>query len=152
MSAPIILGIDPGKSGAFAWVQAGRLLAVEDMPDLTGAALGALILDLVLDHSTDAAVVESQVGRPSQSSSAMFTFARDYGVILGVLGAHAVPVELVTPASWKKALRLSKDKTASRQRACELWPDRSDLFARVKDDGRAEAALIALHHENKSRD
>lgn len=150
MSAPIILGVDPGKSGALAWVQDGRLLRVVDMPDLTGAALGALVMDLLLERRPTVAVVESQVGRPGQSSSAMFTFARDYGVILGVLGAHAVPVELVTPASWKRAMRLSKDKSASRQRACELWPDHADLFARVKDDGRAEAALIALHHRNKT--
>jgi hypothetical protein len=49
----------------------------------------------------------------------------------------------VSPAKWKKALGLSADKGASRRRAIELWPERAQWFARVKDDGRAEAALIA---------
>ena len=146
MSAPLILGVDPGKTGALAWHAGDRGLVVHDMPDLTGAALGACLADLILEDDRPVeAWVESQVGRPGQSSSAMFTFATNYGVILGTLGALNVPVRLVTPAAWKRAARLSKDKTASRQRAVELWPHCSHLFARVKDDGRAEAALIARH-------
>jgi crossover junction endodeoxyribonuclease RuvC len=35
------------------------------------------------------------------------------------------------------------DKTASRRLACQKWPAFSHLWARVKDDGRAEAALLA---------
>lgn len=146
VTAPVVLGIDPGKTGALAWVRGEDLLLVDDMPDLTGAALGARLADLLIGTDVHVAVVESQVGRPGQSSSAGFKFGTNYGVILGTLGALGIRVTHVTPAAWKRALRLSKDKTASRQRAVELWPDRADLFARVKDDGRAEAALIAHHH------
>jgi crossover junction endodeoxyribonuclease RuvC len=39
---------------------------------------------------------------------------------------------------------LSADKNASRQRAIETWPEHVRTFARVRDDGRAEAALLAL--------
>jgi hypothetical protein len=42
-----------------------------------------------------------------------------------------------------KATRAQR-KTASRERAQLLLPNYADLFARVKDDGRAEAALLAL--------
>jgi hypothetical protein len=38
---------------------------------------------------------------------------------------------------------LHSDKGESRALAMRLWPDHGDRFARVKDDGRAEAALIA---------
>jgi len=34
--------------------------------------------------------------------------------------------------------------------AIRLWPDNIDDFARKKDDGRAEAALIALWKEEYS--
>jgi hypothetical protein len=45
---------------------------------------------------------------------------------------------------WKKANGLvKKPKSASRGLAMELWPDAAPLFKRVKDDGRAEACLIA---------
>lgn len=50
---------------------------------------------------------------------------------------------LPTPKrTLRRALGLSPDKGASRRRAIELWPAQSAMFARVKDDGRAEAALI----------
>jgi hypothetical protein len=38
--------------------------------------------------------------------------------------------------------RASKD--AARSEAIRRWPNHAGLFARVKDDGRAEAALIAV--------
>lgn len=141
-----ILGIDPGRTGALAWFASEPdhdRLDIIDMPDLTGAALGARLGDLILADRPTVAWVERVNYMPGQRG--VWTFAEGYGVILGTLGALGVPVRHVTPAVWKKAARLGKDKTAARQLACELWPDQSDLFARVKDDGRAEAALIALH-------
>ena len=35
-------------------------------------------------------------------------------------------------------------KDAARAEAIRRWPNNAALFARVKDDGRAEAALIAV--------
>ena len=88
---------------------------------------------------------------PKQGVASTWTFAEGYGVVLGVLGALQVPVRLVTPRTWKEAAGLGKDKNASRQRAVELWPHCSLLFARVKDDGRAEAALIARQDRKSTR-
>ena len=142
----MILGIDPGKTGALAWVHDDGLLPhIVDMPDVTGAALAAVLADMIHDNRPDVAWVEQVHAMPRQGVSSTWKFAEGYGVILGALGALGVPVRLVTPAAWKKAARLPKDKTAARQRAIELWPDLSERFARVKDDGRAEAALIALY-------
>jgi hypothetical protein len=49
---------------------------------------------------------------------------------------------------WKRAVGIppGKDgaKDAARSEAIRRWPQKADLFARVKDDGRAEAALIAV--------
>ena len=82
---------------------------------------------------------------PRQGVSSTFKYGVGYGTILGVCGALRLPVRHVTPAVWKRAAGLSKDKGASRRRACELWPAHSASFGRVRDDGRAEAALIARH-------
>ena len=57
---------------------------------------------------------------------------------------------LVTPQLWKKAMRLVADKDAARQRAVQLFPERAEWFRRVKDDGRAEAAMIALYGWQRS--
>jgi crossover junction endodeoxyribonuclease RuvC len=144
----LILGIDPGKTGALALLHGTDLFDLEDMPDVTGAALGAAVADLIADlapNEITAAWVEKVHAMPKQGVKSVWTFAEGYGAILGALGALRVPVRHVTPNEWKKAARLPKDKAAARQRACELWPAESSRFARVKDDGRAEAALIALH-------
>lgn len=37
-----------------------------------------------------------------------------------------------------------KSKDAARSEAIRRWPDHAALFARVKDDGRAESALIGI--------
>lgn len=144
MNTPIILGVDPGKTGALAGLDAatGQLIWVEDMPDpLTGAG----IADILANEIVVAAWVELQSSRPAQSSSSGHKAGINYGILLGALGALRVGYEVVTPASWKKAAGLSKDKNESRARATQLWPESSALFARVKDDGRAESALVARH-------
>ena len=147
----LILGVDPGKTGALALLDAdypGRLLVVEDMPAATGAPLGRLVADLLADVRPDevvAAWVEDVHAMPKQGVRSVWTFAEGHGAVLGALGAMAIPVHLVAPSAWKKAAGLGRDKGASRQRAMELWPSMATSFARVKDDGRAEAALIALH-------
>jgi hypothetical protein len=60
-----------------------------------------------------------------------------------------VPTFEVDPSAWKKTMRLSTDKNASRALASQYFPDCADQWARVKDDGRAEAALIALYGKGK---
>jgi crossover junction endodeoxyribonuclease RuvC len=42
-------------------------------------------------------------------------------------------------------MHLSADKGESRRRATQLFPDYADQWTRVKDDGRAEAALLAFY-------
>lgn len=143
----LTLGFDPGATGAIACLgEHGDLLWIEDMPYADGHVLAPVLADLVLKNSgRRRAVVERAQSMPGQGAGAMFKYGVGYGVILGVLGALGIPYETIRPHTWKGAAGLSKDKGASRRRACELWPDRSDLFARAKDDGRAEAALIARH-------
>jgi len=52
---------------------------------------------------------------------------------------------LVAPATWKRALGgIPAEKDAARARASQLMPSASGYWARKKDDGRAEAALIAF--------
>jgi crossover junction endodeoxyribonuclease RuvC len=50
---------------------------------------------------------------------------------------------------WKKALKIkgtgAEGKNASRVAASQLFPEHAELFSRVKDDGVAEAALIAWY-------
>jgi len=51
--------------------------------------------------------------------------------------------QLVPPAKWKRDMQLNASKDGSRAKAIQLWPAQAGEFKRVKDDGRAEACLIA---------
>lgn len=152
----IIIGIDPGKSGALAALSTnGHLIEVFDMPVVGTTISGALLNEWVHEWVNPpigpsvVAVIEDVHAMPKQGVSTTFAFGRALGLVEGVIQGNGIPLHYVSPARWKRDLRLGRDKGVSRQRAVELWPDKAGLFARVKDDGRAEAALIAywwLHH------
>lgn len=149
MSDSPIIGIDPGAKGAIAYVLPdGRLQRVVDMPAVeinkkTRIAPQALALMLAANRPAHAFL--EQVGAmPGQGVSSMFAFGHCFGAIEGVLAALAIPYTLVTPQVWKKAMQVTSDKGSSRRRAMQLAPGQASDFQRVKDDGRAEAFLIAV--------
>ena len=154
-----IIGIDPGAAGAVAILENGRLTQVFDMPVVEMTVGGKakrrvapelLATELRLYNLADTVAVVEQVGAmPGQGVTSMFAFGQAYGLVLGVLAGLWIPTTTVTPASWKKALKLNTGKDGARAKAAQLWPAQADQFKRVKDDGRAEAALLAhwrLHH------
>ena len=145
----MILGIDPGASGALAVLE-GDSIDVYDTPHHSGivspTAIGAwLRYHPVLISDNTVCWIEDVHSMPRQGVASAFKFGRAFGTVIGVVGGAGIPINYVTPGKWKRALGLSSDKTACRRRAQELWPQQAHLFARVKDDGRAEAALIALY-------
>jgi hypothetical protein len=79
-----------------------------------------------------------------QGVSSVFKFGKNYGIVIGVATGLSHPLVKITPFDWKRSNGLiGKDKDASRQLAMELWPRHAESFKRKRDDGRAEAALIA---------
>jgi crossover junction endodeoxyribonuclease RuvC len=148
-----VIGIDPGISGAIAvfdWATQS-LVEVVDMPTLevdSGKTkkrhISAVSLANYLTLFSNAHVVIEKVGAmPGQGVSSMFNFGRSAGIIEGVVAAMQFPSTYVTPAIWTKAVGRAAGKDASRMRAMELFPAQAGCFKRAKDDGRADAALIA---------
>jgi crossover junction endodeoxyribonuclease RuvC len=134
-----LLELDPGSSGAIAFLNDdGQLLDVLDMPVVAiggknRVAAQALALLVAANRPTHA-YVEQVAARPGQGVSSMFAFGQSVGVIDGVLAALGVPVTYVTPQSWKRAMQVTADKGSSRRRAMQLFPSRTALFTRVRDD------------------
>ena len=156
----MIVGIDPGSKGAIAFLtDAGALLSVHDMPalqiDVAGKRRTRLaVADLALlfaERECTAAYVEKVGAMPGQGVSSCFSFGYAAGVVEGVLAMRGVPLTFITPQVWKKAMQVRSDKDGCRQRAMQLFPSHAGAFSRVKDDGRAEAALIAFHGWQRSR-
>lgn len=147
-----VVGIDPGLSGAVAVFDlTNKLLAVHDMPTMMVRSGRSdkrqlsepLLADILRQVKPDHAYLEFVSAMPGQGVTSMFNFGVGYGAIRGVLAALEIPVSTVTPGKWQRDLGLAKGKDANRARAAQLFPDSSSMFVRVKDDGRADAALIA---------
>lgn len=147
-----VVGIDPGNTGAIALIEDGKLLWVHDMPTmavLSGRTkknrIAPATVAYLLSNATDVdkAYVEEVHAMPKQGVSSSFAFGQGYGIVLGVLAALKFPTEKIRPPVWRKISGVRGDKSAARHRASELFPEAASQFARAKDDGRAEAALIA---------
>lgn len=142
-----VCGIDPGLSGAIAFYFSDALfrVAVEDMPVAGKMVSAPLLTDMIRKYGPAIAIIESVGSRPGQGVASTFKFGTAYGVVQGVVGALQIPVEFVAPQRWKKHFRLTGDKEQARTKAQQLFPACASSFQRVKDHGRAEAALIARY-------
>lgn len=152
MAEALILGIDIGVEGAIALLhRGGKLISVHDMPILKDGPRGRsainapLLYGIIANSLAGSAFVESVNARPGEGAVGAFAFGRARGVVEGILAATGLPCTFLTPPAWKRAVGLTlASKDASRAEAIRRWPDRAEWFARVRDDGRAEAALIAV--------
>jgi len=150
----MIIAIDPGINGAIAfyWPDSG-FVQCPDMPTV-GEGRGRFVDPGWLAHMVRAgqkgqvegsqAVVEKVRSRPGQGVASTFKFGHAYGTALGVLAGCGIPAREVAPGEWKKHFGLTQDKKASLELARIYFPLQQDLFKRVKDADRAEAALMAL--------
>lgn len=90
------------------------------------------------------ATIEEPGSMPHDGSVQAFSFGFSCGVVQAIVAAAGIPMNLVRPAAWKGAMGLTGGKDASRARASQILPEWAHLWARKKDDGRAEAVLLAL--------
>lgn len=151
------LGIDPGLSGALAFFDpVSNDLQVMDMPThtITVNAKKKRRLDLnsldvifssMLAVKTTIAVIENVNAMPKQGVTSSFNFGFTAGALNAFLAAKRIPFVSVAPATWKKIMRVTSDKDATRREASRLMPMHADKWRQVKDDGRAEAALLAYY-------
>lgn len=155
MTLQLIVGVDPGQTGAVALLADGQPAGFADMPTVSrkaggemvdGARLARSIRELLAPHvgASRYAVIERVSAMPQQGVSSVFRFGQADGVARGVIGALRLPLIDVPPLVWKRHLGLdSKDKDAARQLAVKLFPTVAAELARKKDIGRADALLVA---------
>lgn len=150
-----IIGVDIGARGALALLSpSGELLEVAEMPILRDGPANRpnvnapLLASIVRRWQASQGFVEYVGARPKEAPTGAFAFGRSKGAIEGVCAAAGLPVNFLTPPTWKRLIGIppGKDgaKEAARSEAIRRWPGKAELFARVKDDGHAEAALIVL--------
>lgn len=157
------IGIDPGLSGAISRYdsETGDLF-IFDVPTHTLVRNGktkrdidlqetARVLDKLSSQAGTQIWIEQVASMPGQGVSSVFAFGKAYGILLGIAAATFAPIHLVTPAVWKREMGVTASKDGSRAKASSLLPVHSHNWSRVKDDGRAEATLIALYGARKNQ-
>jgi hypothetical protein len=154
-----ILGVDPGLNGGLALRSANGLI-IEPMPTFTMKSgkktktvldTAALIRWLKAHaESIQLAVIETPGYRPGQSVQSGATVGTNFGILQGALLTLGIPVELVTPQTWMKAMHSgipdADSKSRSLMAVSRLFPEidfrESPKHKRIHD-GMAEACLIA---------
>ncbi|WP_439606848.1 hypothetical protein [Hydrogenophaga sp.] len=162
----IVIGIDPGLTGACAVLDHNGLLAVFDIPTMPipgvgpkalvkskvdGLALKTKLLELCPAGEPIAAVVEAvgAMGGKNNSVQTQGSLLRTLGAIECVLECLRLPVAYAHPQTWKRFYGLIDANLNDTQRKAEalataraLYPSCTDI-ARAKDHNRAESILVA---------
>lgn len=162
----IAIGIDPGLSGALAFIAAGRV-AIEDIPtiDLPGKGLvrrrvdGLALTQLVRKHAPVGSAVivcceaVGVMGGQNNAVQTQGSLMRTLGALEAIFDALRWPCVMVQAQAWqrhyglqgKKHQRAAGEKPAAIFKALQLYPEAAAELARVKDHNRAEALLIARY-------
>ncbi|WP_414464395.1 hypothetical protein [Hyphomicrobium sp. DY-1] len=157
MSTASFIGIDPGTKGAVSVVYDNDRVECFDVPTvkykigkttklrLDVPAFIDLMSALAMTFDPQLVVIEEVGGLPKQSAPNAFTFGKTTGAMVAALYAAKLPFVEVPPSVWKRRYRLSSDKDKCRMVAGQLLPAGRTLWSKKTQDGRAEAALLALY-------
>ncbi|MDD5459410.1 MAG: hypothetical protein PHF37_08475 [Phycisphaerae bacterium] len=136
-------GIDPGQSGGIGILdEAGAVVATFKFKNQTDADISDIFEYITkLNDEGDAvfAFLERVHSMPKQGVASSFKFGVSFGFLQGMLTAHKIPFDYVSPQKWQKALGcLTKgDKNVTKAKAQRQWPNIKITHA------TADAILIA---------
>lgn len=156
----IVIGVDPGLTGALALLDSERgLLDVQDVPTCpNGTASGSMrrwvdaeelrgILaswslrwEFAREHVE--AAIERPIPMPSLPAQTIAAQFDTLGVLRASLQARQIAPVMVEPRVWKTRYGLARDKEASREVAVRLHAGAAPWVRRKRDHNRAEAILI----------
>jgi len=163
MEARYILGIDPGLTGGCAFYDpfvddlAPIQLFAYRTPVLTVAFMKQgekrqrkimdldAAADIIRQYNVVEAFIEEVHSMRKQGVTSTFRFGEGYGQWQGLLAGIGIKRRYVAPQAWKKAFSLSSDKGESLEMVRALFPLNENSFRLKKDDGVAEASLIAVY-------
>ena len=157
----LIIGIDPGISGAICFFKNGEVKEILDIPNMADGKKnkrqinGPQIYNEIskriinIPKKEVVVVIEQVSAMPGQGVTSMFNFGQSFGVLKGICSAMQLSMHFVRPAKWKKYFNLIKtEKDASRTKVIEIFPYISSQLSRKKDSNKADAILIASFYNN----
>lgn len=156
----MVIGIDPGFSGAICRISKFGGVELIDMPLTEPSKLnrwnggsqkrsidGTAIIQWLKGHHPELIVIEKVHSMPEQGVASTFAFGEGYGLIQGILiGLEAPKTIKVPPSVWKASMGVTWEKRTSIEMAKRLVNESVSgrHFTLKKHDGRAEALLLAF--------
>ena len=157
----LIIGIDPGISGAICFFLNGEVIDIIDMPSMAEGKKNKKqinsqqvfneISERIKNFSKKEiiVVIEQVSAMPGQGVTSMFNFGQSFGVLKGICSAMQLSMYFVRPAKWKKYYGLIKtEKDASRTKVIEIFPYISSKLSKKKYSNKADAVLISNFFNN----
>jgi len=136
----MIIGIDCGyRTGGVALV-GDDWAEVHDLPTYSEGGVDVLaLMDIIKSvEKVDHIYIERQQAMPRQGVVSTFKLGYGYGQISSTCALSKVPFSLVSPAKWKRALALPKDKDAARRLAQQWFPEQSPNNSNAKNTNTAQ--------------
>ena len=166
----IVLGVDPGYSGAFVFSDGKDILhqckiIIDKNELINGKILLEHLAKIDYFHMCNTVVLEHPHSIFGIAASANWKLGESFGSLYTFLSTHFENIVLVRPKKWQKSVLLvedivlkkdeSKDTKKTSIKACErLFPDHDfrDLVnkprARVADHNFCDAALLSKYYFN----
>lgn len=140
----LTVGIDPGRKGGIALLWPDGKALLQDIPyDDAGLDVHLMYGAALLWKKGTRVVIEQVGGAVQDGASNAFSFGWNTGAMVAAIMLAGHAPQFVHPARWKVRMGLKgKPKKASLLLAREIYPEVKGL-ERMKDEGRAEALLIA---------
>ena len=145
-----IMAIDPGLTGAIAFYfpATPERIAVDDMPIVAAEVDPHALERRIKQLGPTMAIIERQGPQPHDGCRQAFGIGLAFATVKTVAALCHLPIHLVTPSVWKRhhgILAVADPKEAGRALAIRLFPASAEQFARKKDHGRSDAALLARY-------
>jgi hypothetical protein len=107
-----IISIDPGASGGIAWRTSEGGILCAKMPETEGDIIIFMRGFNPDAHTIFMEEVGGYIGK-AQPGSAMFTFGRNTGFLIGAIMAMGFRLEMVRPQVWQKRLGIGTSRTCA---------------------------------------
>jgi len=162
------IGVDPGLSGGICIYKDEKFMVFptptrksnsrkKNAREIDMQVLVEIFDDNIGFNTNVVAAIELVHSMPQQGVSSTFLFGRLSGIVEGCIAAFGYESYRVPPQVWKKfygemkGLSRKEQKDMARELASNIAPYIKEEFKRKKDDGKAEALLIAHYIKEKYR-
>lgn len=144
----LILSIDPGVAGGFAWLEDDGTACCCPMPDTDGDVIAQL--RAITAIGVRRCYLEKLVGFiPGAGAGSLFKMGCSYGLLTGALMSLGYEVVLVQPKQWQRALSVGAKKDHGKKWKSHLKSIAQQLYPTCDVTLKTADALLILEYAKR---